>query len=231
MFGEAPAHSFSGLLINMDHCGWFCAFLQVWGSGRHVDDEPAQLSATFTWELHPSLRIKWGIILEIVWHVFPCSPGKIAREGSWMKESKKAMGRRQTHYVFDGGNAGPPPPMPSCLSCMGRPWKPGCENWKPGTKMAAFWGPNSCWTHDTILGNWACTSIYIQSKWFVILNISYILYFHPSRLMIPVDIFQSLSETCSVGLCPTFPSRSWLGSRHHQTELVDNKQFVTSRHY
>ena len=73
--------------------------------------------------------------------------------------------------------------------------------------------------------------LYIQSKWFVILNISYILYFHPSRLMIPVDIFQSLSETCSVGLCPTFPSRSWLGSRHHQTELVDNKQFVTSRHH
>lgn len=39
---------------------------------------------------------------------------KIAREGSWMKESKKGMGRRQTHYVFDGGNAGPPRCPPVC---------------------------------------------------------------------------------------------------------------------
>lgn len=44
---------------------------------------------------------------------------KIAREGSWMKESKKAMGRRQTHYVFDGGNAGPPPRCPPVCHVWG----------------------------------------------------------------------------------------------------------------
>ena len=162
MFGEAPAHSFSGLLINMDHCGWFCAFLQVWGSGRHVDDEPAQLSATFTWELHPSLRIKWGIILEIVWHVFPCSPGKIAREGSWMKESKKAMGRRQTHYVFDGGNAGPPPD--ALLSVMyGEAMETRMRKLKTGNQNGSFLGPKqllNTWHNPWKLGLY----IYIYTK-------------------------------------------------------------------